>query len=367
MRITRLQLNNFRNYEHADIAPCEGVTVLYGDNAQGKTALIEAVVLCCTGRSHRTPRERELIRWGQEYARVEVDAQRADGPHEVEISLSQGERKLVKVGGTAISRSGELMGHVTGVLFAPEDLRMVKDGPVERRRFIDIEISQTNPGYYYALQRYNRALNQRGRLLRDAWATPSLLDMLEEWDEQLALAGAEIMEKRRGFVERLSLAAGENHREITGGRERLTCRYAPSVELTGSGKELTGQLMKALREARESDLRRGVTSVGPHRDDLELLLDGVDARAYGSQGQQRTSALSLKLAQLSIMKETTGEWPVLLLDDVMSELDPGRRRQLVNRLKGIQTIVTCTDLTDLAEADIGAAFRVRSGRIETEG
>ena len=366
MQITRLEVNNYRNYEHADLAPCPGVTVLYGDNAQGKTALIEAVVLCCTGRSHRTPRERELIRWGQEYGRVYVEAERTDGPHEVEILMGENQRRVIKVGGTAISRSGELMGHVTGVLFAPEDLRMVKDGPAERRRFMDIEISQTSPAYYYALQRYNRALNQRGRLLRDAFVSPSLLDMLEEWDEQLSLAGAQIIERRRAFVERLSRCAGENHAEITGGREKLTCEYAPSTALAGEGGQLVTSLREALRAAREGDVRRGTTSVGPHRDDLNLLLDGVDARAYGSQGQQRTSALSLKLAQLTIMKEATGEWPILLLDDVMSELDPGRRRQLVNRLKGIQTIVTCTDLADLAEADIGAAYRVRAGHIEKE-
>lgn len=367
MYITRLELRDFRNYEEAELVPCEGINVLYGDNAQGKTALLEAVVLCCTGRSHRTSKDRELIRWGQPFGRVELQAMRADGTHEIEIILPQAERKTVKVGGSVLTRSGELMGHVNGVLFAPEDLRMVKDGPAERRRFIDMEISQTSPAYYYALQRYNRALNQRNRLLKDALATPSLLDMLGSWDEQLCSAGAFIMDRRRAFIERLSRFAGENHREITGGRERLECRYCPSAPLDETGEALERALGEALLRAREQDERRCMTSVGPHRDDLQLTLDGMDVRAYGSQGQQRTSALSLKLAELTIMKEATGEWPVLLLDDVMSELDPGRRRQLLSRLRGIQTLVTCTDLTDLAEADVGAAWRVTSGALETEG
>lgn len=240
---------------------------------------------------------------------------------------------------------------------------MVKDGPAERRRFIDMEISQTSPAYYYALQRYNRALNQRNHLLRDALVTPSLRDMLDAWDEQLCASGAFIMDRRRDFIARLSRFAGENHREITGGKERLECRYCPSAPLEQTGEALERALRGALASAREQDLRRCVTSVGPHRDDLLLTLEGMDVRAYGSQGQQRTSALSLKLAELTLMKEATGEWPVLLLDDVMSELDPGRRRQLLSRLKGVQTLVTCTDLSDLAEADVGAAWRVQAGTL----
>lgn len=363
MYITRLELRDFRNYEEAELVPCEGINVLYGDNAQGKTALLEAVALCCTGRSHRTSKDRELIRWDRPFGRVRLQAMRADGSHEVEIVLPQSERKTVKVGGSVLTRSGELMGHVNGVLFAPEDLRMVKDGPAERRRFIDMEISQTSPAYYYALQRYNRALNQRNHLLRDALVTPSLRDMLDAWDEQLCASGAFIMDRRRDFIARLSRFAGENHREITGGKERLECRYCPSAPLEQTGEALERALRGALASAREQDLRRCVTSVGPHRDDLLLTLEGMDVRAYGSQGQQRTSALSLKLAELTLMKEATGEWPVLLLDDVMSELDPGRRRQLLSRLKGVQTLVTCTDLSDLAEADVGAAWRVQAGTL----
>ena len=363
MHITRLELRQFRNYEEAELRPCEGVTVLYGNNAQGKTALLEAIVLSCTGRSHRTSRDKELIRWGQEMGRVFVQAEKRDGSHEVEMLLSSLRRKAVRVNGSALQRTGELMGHVNGVLFAPEDLRMVKDGPAERRRFIDMELSQIKPSYYYALQHYAHALMQRNRLLRDIAVKPSLSDMLEDWDAQLARHGAAIMRARQGFIALISEAAHENHLEISGGQEDLKARYVPSLDAQDEPEQA---LMKALRVARDVDIRRGTTSVGPHRDDLLLTLSGMDVRVYGSQGQQRTTALSLKLAELDIMRREIGEWPVLMLDDVMSELDPRRRRQLLGRLNGIQTIVTCTDMSDLAEAEIGAAWRIQNGTIVDE-
>ena len=365
MRITSIQLTDFRNYARAELRPCEGITVLYGNNAQGKTALLESVVLSCTGRSHRTPRDRELIRWEQEKGRVLIRAERRDGSHEVDMLLSQQSRKVVKVNGRTLQRTGELMGHVSGVLFAPEDLRMVKDGPAERRRFIDMELSQIRPAYYYALQRYAHALMQRNRLLRDIPLNPSLKSTLEDWDAQLARHGAAIMAMRSEFVRAISEAAHDNHLEISGGLEDLRARYMPSLDTEESDTERA--LMGALFVARENDIRRGTTTVGPHRDDLMLTLSGVDVRVYGSQGQQRTTALSLKLAELDIMRRELGEAPVLMLDDVMSELDPKRRRHLLGRLRGIQTIVTCTDLSDLAEAEIGAAWRIQAGEIVSEG
>lgn len=363
MHITRLELRQFRNYETAELRPCEGVTVLYGNNAQGKTALLEAIVLSCTGRSHRTPRDKELIRWGQEAGRVFVQAEKRDGSHEVEMLLSTMRRKTVKVNGSVLQRTGELMGHINGVLFAPEDLRMVKDGPAERRRFIDMELSQIKPSYYYALQHYAHALMQRNKLLRDIAIKPALADMLEDWDAQLARYGAAIMVERQAFIARISESAHENHLEISGGQEDLEARYVPSLDLQNEPGQA---LLKALRVARDVDIRRGTTSVGPHRDDLMLTLSGMDVRIYGSQGQQRTTALSLKLAELDIMRREIDEWPVLMLDDVMSELDPKRRRQLLGRLRGIQTIVTCTDMSDLADAEIGAAWRIQNGTIVRE-
>lgn len=354
MLVKRLTVENFRPYERAELCPAPGVTLLHGGNAQGKTALIEALQLCCTGRSHRTSRDQELIRAGQPYARVGVEAERRDGRHDVEILLRPGERKRISVGGSAVSRSGELMGHVTGVLFSPEDLRMVKDGPSERRRFADMELSQMRPAYYAALQRYNRALLQRGALLRAGDAS-----CLDVWDEQLAKAGAEIMRGRIGFVEKLARIARDVHASISGG-EALQIEYRPGAKADPE----PGALLNLLRDARALDLKRMTTSVGPHRDDLMFLIDGADARAFASQGQQRTLALALKLSELEVMKAETGEYPVLMLDDVMSELDPDRRRLLLERLNGVQTLIASTDPADLAGARIDLAVRVVAGRLE---
>ena len=363
MIITNAQLRDYRSYAACALAPCEGVNVLLGDNGQGKTNVLEALYLCCTGRSHRTRQDRELIRWGADFASVKVEAQRRDGSHQVEIVLPALGRRKLKIAGQEASKSGELMGHVTGVLFSPEDLRTVKDGPAERRRFVDMALSQIRPAYYYALQRYARALKQRNEVLKAANLQPALLSTLDSWDEQLAAAGAELTRQRQTYIARLNAAAGETHREISDGRERLEIRYAPSVR---RGDEVRENL-DALFAARENDLRRMTTSVGAHRDDVLMLIGDRDVRAFGSQGQQRTAALAMRLAELKVMGEVMEEPPMLMLDDVMSELDPSRRRQLVGHLKGIQTFITCTDVDDLAGAEVGKIWRVTEGRLEEDG
>ena len=360
MKIIRAQLTGFRSYESCEITPCEGVNVLLGDNGQGKTNVLEALYLCCTGRSHRTRQDRELIRWGADFASVKVEAERRDGSHQVELLLPAMGRRRIKIAGQEVSRSGELMGHVTGVLFSPEDLRTVKDGPAERRRFVDMALSQIRPAYYYALQRYARALKQRNEALKGIAMQPGLAATLDAWDEQLAAAGAELTAHRRTYIEKLNRAAAETHREIADGRERLEIRYLPCVT---QGDDVQSGL-DALLAARETDIRRMTTSVGAHRDDVQILVEGRDVRAFGSQGQQRTAALAMRLSELDVMREQLGEWPMLMLDDVMSELDPGRRRQLVSHLKGIQTFITCTDAEDLAGAQIGRAWRVEAGKLE---
>ena len=360
MRIIRAKLNHFRNYTGCDFDPSPGVNVLLGDNGQGKTNLLEALYLCCTGRSHRTRQDRELIRWDADFASVYVQAEKNDGSHEVEVIMPALGKRKIKIAGREASRSGELMGHVTGVLFSPEDLRTVKDGPAERRRMIDMTLAQLRPAYYYALQRYNRALKQRNEALRAIAVTPSLMATLDMWDEQLAAAGSELMRHRRAYIEKLAVAAEETYAEIADGREKLSVRYQPCVS---AGDDMQSN-MDALFAARETDVRRLTTSAGAHRDEVLLTIDGREVRSFGSQGQQRTAALSLRLSELAVMKEEMGEWPVLMLDDVMSELDPSRRRQLIARLEGIQTIVTCTDMEDLAGAEIGAAWRVHGAEIE---
>lgn len=349
MNVGLIELRNFRNYEALTLRPCDGVNVLVGDNAQGKTNVLEAAYLTCAGRSHRTRQDRELIRWGAEFASARVEAQRRDGSHEVEVILPANARRIIKIAGQKASRSGELMGHVTGVIFSPEDLGLIKDGPAERRRFMDIAISQLRPSYYYALQRYARALKQRGEMLRT-----QKYAALDEFDMELARSGSEIMRHRKWYVSKMNEASREVHGHISMSREELRVEYRPGI-----GEDM----IEALRNARDNDIRRMTTSVGVHRDDVAILIDGHEARLFGSQGQQRTAALSLRLSELTVMKNESGEWPLLMLDDVMSELDPARRRQLVKFLSGVQTLITCTDPEDLAGAEIGAMFRVENAEV----
>ena len=361
MRIEKLQLKNFRNYEQAQLCPAPGITVLYGENAQGKTNLMEAMYLCCVGRSQRTAKDRELVRWGEEAAYVQADVRRADGPRRVGVALfpSEQKKKKITLNGETVKRIGELMGQVNAVLFSPDDLRLVKDGPDARRRFLDMEISQIRPAYFYALQRYVRALNQRNGLLHalQAGKEETLASTLTEWDELLATYGASIVDHRLRYLERLSEKARQVHSALSGERETLSLRYA--------GCDASAEaIKKILFSARSDDFRRGFTGYGPHLEDYKLFINGKDARAFGSQGQQRTVALSLKLAEIEVMREETSETPILLLDDVMSELDVARRRMLLSYLGGVQTMITCTHLDDLGGAKYEKAIAIHGGVLQ---
>lgn len=360
MIVKHLSLQGFRNYESLDFVPAPGVNVLCGDNAQGKTNLLEAVHLCCLGRSHRTSKDAELIGWGKMKSSVRLDAQSRDGIRRIEVTLHlQGEKKkTVSLNGSPVQRIGELMGQVNAVLFSPEDLKLVKDGPEIRRRFLDMEISQLYPAYFYALQRYVRSLNQRNTLLKKIAEDPSLLNTLDEWDYMLASSGAEIISRRMRYITLLQSAAQEAHDALTGGLEKLTLTYSRNEE---DGQE---SLLRLLKASRKDDLHRMTTSCGPHRDDLRLLINGREVRNFGSQGQQRTAALSLKLAELEVMAQTLGESPILLLDDVMSELDVERRKMLLTRISGVQTLITCTHLSDLGGATADKICHVKNGILD---
>ena len=362
MRVKSLSLKNFRNYEQAQIMPDSGVTVFTGPNAQGKTNILEALHLCCLGRSHRTARDEELIRWGETSSRVQIQTQQADGTHEVTIFLNknQKKKKTVRIDARDAARIGELFGHVCGVLFSPEDLSIVKEGPAERRRFLDMQLSQLRPQYFYCLQRAVRTLNQRNALLKEIAKNSSLLPTLDMWDEQLALVGSEIAQNRREAITVLSEEAKKAHASLTGGREELRLWY---ISQTVDAQDAKDQLLSRLRAARSEDLRRMTTTVGIHRDDIGVTINGKEARNFASQGQQRSAVLSLKLAQLEMAAKETGEAPILMLDDVMSELDPSRRRQLIERIDQVQTFVTCTDLSDLAGAKQGAVYYVANGSL----
>lgn len=362
MEIAEMRLSDYRNYAEQQISLKPGINVLIGGNAQGKTNVLEAIRLCSIGRSHRTTRDRELIREGMPRAGIAIKWQKRDGSHDISAMIPEGAAKQMRVDGKLLRRSGELMGMLATVLFAPEDLMLVKSGPAERRRFIDMELSQIRPHYYYALQRYNRALKQRNNLLKEITEHPQLIATLDSWDEIIVQEGARLIRMRGEFVSRISDYAAEHHRHITGGAEALSCRYLTCIEL---GADHAEALHEGIARARSRDIAAGTTTFGPHRDDLAIEIDGRDARVFGSQGQQRTAALSLKLSELTLMHDEIGEWPVLLLDDVMSELDPQRRRMLLDRFGMVQTIVTCTDPSDLGGAAVNQSLFVNNGHIAT--
>ena len=353
MRIKGLELHAFRNYTELELYPEPGLNVLSGLNAEGKTNVLESIFLCALGRSHRTPHDADLLMEGQAEGSVALLIETRGGTRSIRIELCRGERKRVYLDDAQLSRSGELMGCLNVVMFSPEDLQLVKDGPQERRRFLDMELSQLKPAYYYALQQYNQALKQRNLLLKEENIA---YDMIELWDEQLSKLGATIMQNAHTL-----------HAKMSGTKEILETVYQPTVPVQ-EFDDLRETLTEQLADRLERDIYRGFTSIGPHRDDLQLLLNGRDLRVYGSQGQQRTAALSLKLSEIDLVRRVRGERPVLLLDDVFSELDGERQARLLEVVSDCQTFVTCTHLEEFVKA--GAlrmqVYRVSRGKVVEE-
>ena len=362
MRLTALRLRDFRGYGQVMLSPPEGVTVLVGENGAGKTNLLEAVHLCCLGRSHRTSADKEMIRRGQETAAVQLTVERRDGRHEVGVRLFENarRRKVVYVNGKTVSRLGELMGHATCVIFSPEDLALVKEGPQVRRRFLDMLLSEEQKAYFYALQTYMTALKQRNALLKQGD-----LRSLSAWDEQLAAAAAPVVRLRRAACEQLHQRSATHYRYI-GGREEesFSLRYRGAL---AESEQVENDMLAGLRASREEDIRRQTTCFGPHRDDLDLTLMGEPIRAFGSQGQMRTAALAMKLAAFDLLEAHQGEPPLLLLDDVLSELDPDRRRRLIARIGRAQALLTCTDQADFIGARPACVLRVENGSLRECG
>ncbi|MDR1704630.1 MAG: DNA replication/repair protein RecF, partial [Clostridiales bacterium] len=316
-----------------------GVNILTGMNAQGKTNFIEAVYFCATARSHRTANHGELIRFGEDAALISINVSRGvDGRYKdrIEMSLKRtGKNAVVKsarVNGVPIDKLGDLLGILYCVIFSPENLSLVKSGPGERRRFMDMELCQVSKVYYYELKQYYHILRQRNALLKGMQKGAGAGDTLELWDAQLAESGGRIVSLRRAYIESISRVAAGIHQRICG--EEFSAVYRPSVT--------AGEFLDKLKKNRETDIRNGSTGCGVHKDDVQFIINGLDSRVYGSQGQQRTTALSLKLAEVIMIREEKGETPLLLLDDVMSELDAARQEHLLSAISGAQTIITCT-------------------------
>lgn len=364
MIVKGIKAINFRNYSSLEVGLHPKLNIFVGENAQGKTNIIEMIYLSALGRSFRTSKDQEMIQFQKQQAYTKVELVRASGEMVIEIKLELGQRKKMKVNQIPLVKKGELLGNLNVVIFAPDDLAIIKEGPGERRRFIDSEISQIYPKYYYTLNQYQRILQQRNTLLKENRGRK--VD-LEIWNDQLVKYGSVIIQYRKGFVKRIGILAKLMHRKITEERETLEITYDSNVPCQGLEQlaEIQEAFYKKLQAHSAMERARGQTLVGPHRDDLIFKINQMDVKNYGSQGQQRTAVLSLKLAELELIKGEVGEYPVLLLDDVMSELDIHRQNYLVHNLKNVQTIITTTmiDQLNIPSEDQRKIFIVSKGNL----
>ena len=338
MVIKSLKLKNYRNYELLDMTFDSKTNILYGDNAQGKTNILEALYLSGTTKSHRGTKDRDLIQFGREESHLETIVEKKGMEFQIDMHLKKNSPKGIAINKIPIRKASELFGIVHFVFFSPEDLNIIKDGPAGRRRFIDLELSQIDKVYLSNLSNYNRIINQRNSLLKELYHQDHLMDTLDIWDMQLAEYGTKVIESRKQFIRQVNQIIADIHYRLTGGRERIELSYESSL---GSLS-----LEQALKKNRERDIRMKSTSVGPHRDDLCFLSGDLDIRKFGSQGQQRTAALSLKLSEIELVKEVIKDTPILLLDDVLSELDKHRQNYLLDSIHDIQTVITCTGLDE---------------------
>ena len=358
MYVKSLDLLNFRNYEKLSLTLDPGINIFYGANAQGKTNILEAVYLAGTSKSHRGTRDRDMIRMGESEAHIRMHVDKNDSDYRIDMHLRKNKSKGIAIGGVPIRRAGELFGIVNIVFFSPEDLNIIKNGPSERRRLVDRILCEIDRIYMSDLTQYGKCLNQRNRLLHDLYFNPSLESELPVWDEQLVNYGCRIIAKREEFVRMLENIASEIHAELTGEKEKLTLVYEPNVTVE--------EFADKVARSRDADRKIKSTTVGPHRDDVCIKVNDMDLRLYGSQGQQRTTAISLKLSEIRIIEERIRNKPVLLLDDVLSELDRDRQNYLLQSIKGTQTLITCTGLDEFVENNFVAdrTFHVKEGSIE---
>lgn len=340
MYIESLNLINYRNYKNEKLNLNNKINILLGENAQGKTNVLEAIFLSCVGKSPRTNKDKELINYNENNAKIEVKAKHIVGKSNIEIYLSKNEKKRVKVNHMQVSKIGELVGNIFAIYFSPDELKLIKDCPEDRRRFLDIDISQLKRSYFYKIVKYNKILNQRNSLLKSK-SEKVLKETLPIWDEQFTLVASEIIDERRRYIDKLARYVKKVHSFLTNGKEDIELSYSTFTDSQDNVKE---KMLQKLTDNIEKDIRLGYTTVGPHRDDIKIIVNGIDIKTYGSQGQQRTCALSLKLAELEIFKEVRNEYPVLLLDDVLSELDKNRQRRLFEYIQNIQALITTTEI-----------------------
>ncbi|MFI3171579.1 MAG: DNA replication/repair protein RecF [Eubacteriales bacterium] len=360
MKLKSLKIKNFRNYDLLNIELDEKTNIFYGDNAQGKTNILEAIYLSATSKSHRSSKDRELIKFEKEESHIELVINKKNIDYCVDMHLKKNSPKGIAINKIPIKKASELFGIINIVFFSPEDLNIIKNGPSERRRFIDLELSQLDKIYLSNLANYNRVVNQRNRLLKDAYDRVELLNTLEIWDMQLIQYGNKIIERRAIFIKQINEIISTIHSKLTGNKEHIELVY----------EKCTGNLTldECIQKYRTRDIKMRSTTIGPHRDDIAFLINNIDIRKYGSQGQQRTAALSLKMAEIELVKSIINDTPVLLLDDVLSELDKNRQTYLLENIHDIQTLITCTGVDEFVRNrfNIDKVFYVKNGNIVKE-
>ena len=357
MKIKQLKLKNYRNYDLLELEFDDSTNIFYGDNAQGKTNILESIYLCGTTKSHRGTKDKDLVKFGEEESHIEAVVEKNEVTFKIDIHLKKNSPKGIAINKIPIRKASELFGIINIVFFSPEDLNIIKNGPSERRRFIDLELAQLDKVYLSDLSNYNRIVNQRNKLLKDVYDKKELLDTLDVWDLQLVHYGNKIIERRNLFISQLNEIIEKVHNKLTGNKENIKVYYEPSI-----GNYC---LEEAVLRNRERDIKLKSTSVGPHRDDICFMVNGIDIRKFGSQGQQRTAALSLKLSEIELVKKIIGDTPILLLDDVLSELDKNRQNYLLDSISDIQTLITCTGLDDFVSNrfTINKIVRVEKGKV----
>lgn len=357
MIIKSIELTNFRNYDSLSLEFDKGTNILYGDNAQGKTNVLEAIYLSSITKSHKGSKDQDIIKFGENEAHLRTYLEKDGDTYKVDMHLRRSGSKVIAVNGQKLKKAAGLLGLLNVVFFSPEDLSIIKNGPSERRRFIDMELCQLDSFYLYNLNNYNKIVNQRNKLLKDIYTNYSLKDTLDIWDSQLISYGSKIIERRVAFINQLNEIIYDIHKKLSGDKEEILIKYEPNV--------LIEDFEKKLKQNQEKDIKLKMTTVGPHRDDICIDVNGIDIRKFGSQGQQRTAALSLKLSEIELVKKITKDTPVLLLDDVLSELDSNRHKYLLDSIGNIQTIITCTGLDDFVNDrfEINKVFKVSNGKI----
>lgn len=340
MYIFNLTLKNFRNYEYEEFEFKNGINILTGANAQGKTNTGEAIFFLCTGYSPRANRDKLVIKTGESMSEISGMAKSRYGDVSVKIRFNLNDKKNIYVNGLEVHKVGELLGNIHSVFFNPSELKLIQESPEDRRRFLNVSLSQISKSYFYSLQRYNKILSQRNNLLKDP-DRGLIKETLPVWDIQLSKEAGKIIYLRNAYLKEISPIVEEKHAFLSGGKELLKLKTESGYY--GTEEEIAFAILSDYKTSLDRDLKLGFTSIGPHRDDIKFILNDTDVKVYGSQGQQRTVALSLKLAETEIFKNRFGEYPILILDDVLSELDKTRQKKLINSVKDLQTIFTATD------------------------